>query len=361
MLQEVEWSDDRSYRSGSKNEPFQFYLDALCNSTQFDLLLGYFSSAAINVLSLGFALFLYKGGKLRLVANNILSEADREAIQKAERGGIPSGILDLRDLRQLKNALDEYGQHFFECLAWLIANGRIQIKIIKPKSRMGIAHYKSGLFSDGADAVAFKASCNFTAYGLLENLEELNAFFDWEGGQLKKIVDRQQHEFEILFSGKADFVEYVDPMDILVAIKDVFGDKTLEELLIQEKKLLERKSLALENKGVKKAFDHFTSLLEALMREPRFPYPSGPREYQLTAYQNWVNNGHKGIFAMATGTGKTITSLNCLLAEYQQNRSYKAIILVPTRALVQQWKKECIKFNFKNISDILFQNYYSHF
>ncbi len=52
---------------------------------------------------------------------------------------------------------------------------------------------------------------------------------------------------------------------------------------------------------------------------------------------------------MATGTGKTITALNCLLNEYRNNHSYRSIIVVPTIALVEQWKKECIKFNFKQI------------
>jgi len=55
MLKEVNWSEDRSYRTGSESEPVQFYMDGLCNSKKFDLLLGYFSSAATNVLSLDFA------------------------------------------------------------------------------------------------------------------------------------------------------------------------------------------------------------------------------------------------------------------------------------------------------------------
>jgi superfamily II DNA or RNA helicase len=65
--------------------------------------------------------------------------------------------------------------------------------------------------------------------------------------------------------------------------------------------------------------------------------------------ENWVKNDYKGIFAMATGTGKTITSLNCLLEEYKKYNTYKAIIVVPTTALLDQWKKECAKFNFKNV------------
>ena len=63
MLKEVNWSEDRSYRTGGEDEPIQFYMDGLCNSKNFDLLLGYFSSAAISILSLGFANFLYSGGQ----------------------------------------------------------------------------------------------------------------------------------------------------------------------------------------------------------------------------------------------------------------------------------------------------------
>ena len=52
---------------------------------------------------------------------------------------------------------------------------------------------------------------------------------------------------------------------------------------------------------------------------------------------------------MATGTGKTITSLNCLLEIYKKLGYYKALILVPTITLVEQWEKECEKFNFGNV------------
>ena len=154
MLREVNWSGDRSYRTGSESEPVQFYMDGLCNSNRFDLLLGYFSSAAINVLSLGFASFLYGGGKVRMVVNNILSQEDKNAIKAGQNGGVVNTAFDVDDIRQMKATLDEYGKHFFQCLAWLIAEDRIQIKIIKPKSGKGIAHYKSGAFSDGTDTVA---------------------------------------------------------------------------------------------------------------------------------------------------------------------------------------------------------------
>lgn len=128
-------------------------MTALANSTRFDLLLGYFSSTAINVLALGFAKFLHAGGTMRVVANNVLSPEDKKAIEEGQGGKLPDDLLDLSDIRALKASLGDTGRHFMECFAWLIAQGRIQFVIVRPKGRLGIAHYKSGVFSDGQDHI----------------------------------------------------------------------------------------------------------------------------------------------------------------------------------------------------------------
>lgn len=356
MLKEVHWSEDRSYRTGSDNEPVEFYMEGLCNSQRFDLLLGYFSSAAINVLSLGFASFLYNGGTVRMVVNNILSQEDRSAIKAGQEGDVVNNTFDLSDIKQMKRMLDDYGKHFFECLAWLIAEEKIQIKIIKPKSGTGIAHYKSGAFSDGADTVGFKASCNFTAFGLLENLEELDGFLSWENSRSSKMINRQNKDFENIFSGKSDIVEYLNVDDVSIAIKKEFGNSSLNYLLIKEKELVEKKSRVLKNKGVRKCFERAITRIEEIIREPKFPFPQGPRQYQNQAYENWVNRNYVGVFAMATGTGKTITSMNCVLNEFRKTKTYKAIILVPTLVLVEQWANEAKNFNFTNIITVSSKN-----
>ena len=59
---------------------------------------------------------------------------------------------------------------------------------------------------------------------------------------------------------------------------------------------------------------------------------------------------------MATGTGKTITSLNCLYEIYKHSGYYKALILVPTVTLVDQWEIECKKFGFDNIIKVCSRN-----
>lgn len=352
MLQDIFWAEDRDYKTGSDDEPLQFYIDALCNSKSFDILLGYFSSAAINVLSLGFASFIYSGGKMRAVINNVLSEDDKEAIRKGQEKEQLSTVYSFDNIKELKASLDEYGRHFFECFAWLIANERIEIKIIRPKDSPGIAHYKSGIFSDGTDTIGFKSSCNFTAFGLLENLEELDCFMSWENGRSNKFIRKQKQYFDLIFRGEAAFADYLNIKDVKAIIWDEFGDKSLHELLIQEKELLEKRKKVFNNIKIQNSI--ITALrqiseFEKIEKAPKFPYSAGPRPYQIEAYHNWIGNDRKGLFAMATGTGKTLTALNCLLNQYKEINSYKAVILVPTVALVYQWKEECRKFNFNNV------------
>ncbi len=352
MLRNVNWAEDRDYKTGGQNEPFQFYLDALCNSKTFDLLLGYFSSSALNLLSVGFANFIYSGGKMRAVINNVLSEEDKRAIALGQNKESFSTVYNFENIHELKTSLDEYGRHFFECFAWLINNDKIEIKIIKPKAGKGIAHYKSGIFSDGQDSLSYKSSCNFTYYGFVENLEELECRLAWDDERSKRIVNNQIQYFEEIFSGRSDYVEYLEIEEVKVAIKKEFGDKNIQELLVQEKELLKNKKNTFNNKRISKSINSAIKQLEEyekIERSPKFPYPTGPRPYQIKAYENWLKNERKGLFAMATGTGKTLTSLNCLLNQYKENGTYKAVVIVPTVALVNQWKEECSKFNFNNI------------
>ena len=70
MLYEVDWAEDGTYRPGEYYSPEKFFNDGLRNSDEFDLQLGYFSSAAISVLAEGFATFVANGGRMRLVINH---------------------------------------------------------------------------------------------------------------------------------------------------------------------------------------------------------------------------------------------------------------------------------------------------
>ncbi|WP_088161332.1 DEAD/DEAH box helicase family protein [Sphingobacterium sp. G1-14] len=349
MLKNCDWSADRDYKTGSEDDPRQFYFEGLFNSSEFHLLLGYFSSSAIHLLAPGFAAFISKGGKMRMVINHLLSANDKEAFEKGQQNTVSNGLFDLDDIVGLADTLDEYNKHFFDCLAYLISTKRIEFTIIKPKEGRGIAHYKSGVFSDGSDYVGYKASCNFTWNGLSENLEELQAFLSWEEERSIKLINKQLQVIDSYFSQSNEDVEYLSADKIEVAIVDNFGSKDINELLIQEKELLTKKESLWLSPKTQKTIENFYNEIDQVKSAPKFPYKEGPREYQKNAFENWKNNEQKGLFAMATGTGKTITSLNCLLEIYKKTGYYKALILVPTITLVNQWENECKKFNFSSI------------
>lgn len=352
MLYEVDWAEDGTYRPGEFNSPEKFFNDCLENSKEFDLQLGYFSSATISVLADGFASFISNGGRMRLVINHIVSKEDKEAINKGVNGGIID-CFDLTNFETLRQTFDEYQSQFFECLAFLIYNKRIDIRIIKPKNKQGISHTKSGQFRDGDSITSFTGSANFTISGLFNNLEEIKIDrSDSIDMMVQKRIKSQREEFDVIMSGKKKNVEYLLPDKLVSAIMSNYGGKDIEELLDVEVKLRKIK----QEKAIRERQQCRDIVCEVHEVSPRFPYPQGPREYQKTAFENWKNNKQKGLFAMATGTGKTITSLNCLFEIYQRKGYYKAIILVPTITLVNQWEQECRKFRFSNITKVYSKN-----
>jgi hypothetical protein len=107
MLKDAEWAEYRVYKSGTDWEPIQFYLDVLNEAKTFDLLLGYFSSAAINVLSIGFAKFLSTGGRVRMIINDVLSAEDKNVIKRVSDGYIYQIPFDLSNFDELKSRLDD--------------------------------------------------------------------------------------------------------------------------------------------------------------------------------------------------------------------------------------------------------------
>lgn len=153
LKSDVVWPNSRRYKSHSEWEPIGFFSDCLCNATRFDLKLGFFSTSAINVLSDGFAAFLYNGGRMRLIINDVLSQQDKDILNKADDCSAIIPAISLNDIAKLKETLSERGRHFFDCIAWLIRNNRIEIKIVTPKDSNGISHTKCGLFADATNKV----------------------------------------------------------------------------------------------------------------------------------------------------------------------------------------------------------------
>lgn len=346
MLKDVKWAEDGTYRPHEVNSPARFFTDGLKNSTQFDLQLGYFNSAAISALAEGFASFISNGGIFRLVINQIVTRRDKEAIMQGERGDVIDCV-DLSNFEELRKTFDAYQEQFFHCLAYLISVHRIQIVIIKPLANQGIAHTKSGQFRDGELTIAFTGSANFTVNGLFNNLEEITIDLSNSlDSMVHKRIDNQRMHFEAILNHHAKGIDYLSPENLETALTKSYANSDISDLLHAEEDLKKIKEKRLLKAKANSNFE---------LEEPHFPY-SEPRDYQKKAFETWKDNKQRGLFAMATGTGKTITALNCLLEIYKRNGYYKAIILVPTVTLVEQWEKECAKFNFEHILKISSKN-----
>lgn len=368
MLKDISIPNTRNYHSGSKNPPIKLYLDVFSRINRMDLELGFFSSSAFHVLSYGLAQFIQNGGVMRIITNSHISKDDIQLINsKEDRNDIDNDISDCIEdknkLQQLQKILSKREEHFFNCLLYLKSKGRLIIQPVQPKgNNWGMAHTKNCVVSDNENQLYFSGSTNFTGTALMRNIESLDVSPDWMGDVTgnKAKIDEFNIRFEKIINRKHPNYRYLTENLLNEEIETKGENKALLTLFDDE---LELNLLEVGNDDsnafsevLRKNKLEFEEKIKKIEMEPHFPYfddkLSEPRQYQKDAYNAWVDNNYKGIFAMATGTGKTITALNCVLEEYKKDKKYNIIIIVPTIDLVNQWNDELEKFNFSNILQV---------
>lgn len=331
-----------NYSSGY-DEPKEFFTEALIESKSFDLGLGFFSSSGIRSLSYGFALFIANGGKMRVVINNVLSSSDKIAIENGQQKVIENFEAKLiHSVTRLAETLSREDEQFFKCFSYLISIDRIEF-VATISTKGGLAHDKYGIFTDlKGDKVAFIGSANFSKTALELNSETITVFSSWD--DLKR-VSEYQDLFNESWKNDTPHLIHIPIEKVKTYIAEKFSIEPLNELIeygidLREYSNLDRTSKLLSSQLLEK--------LEKKEQEPRFPFPE-ERDIQKDAYKAWIENDRKGLFAMATGSGKTVTALNCVLKRYTEDGCYKVIIAAPTQALALQWEQEVKAFNFQNI------------
>lgn len=351
MLNQFVFPTTLEYSSDGDHLPIEFYLLTIPKCKSIYLKLGYFSSNAIRTLAYGFAQFIFNGGVLKIITNHYLSSSDKDLVSDNKVSKLNETefkYLLENDLSGLGEVFKNGDQHFFDCLKYLIKFNRLEIIPVKLKPDK-MAHFKQGILDDGVNQIYFNGSCNFTYKGLIDNGENISICRSWGDPSEQIKVEENKNTIIQILSKLDTRYEYLIPDQIIEVIKMKGQDKQLQELVDDEILIYEKLS---NHPKTQKAFTDYTNSFKEQLKEERhkirFPYTEGPREYQTKAYQNWVSNDYKGIFAMATGTGKTITALNCLLQEYLKADVYYAVILVPTNDLQKQWVKEVKKFNIND-------------
>lgn len=303
------------YNSTYDNLIEDFYNPVLSETKQYDRISGYFRSNSLALAARGIGGLIRNEGHMRLLCGVQLTPADVDAVKNADDF---KDIIDKNFLGEYKNLEDNLVHKHVQLLGWMIANDFLEIKIGIDKSNghynleEGILHSKKGiLYDDSGEYILFMGSVNETAHGWGINHEEFSVDKCWEGKDLSKPIN----DFEKMWNG---YFPELEIMDIPEASKRALIEDAPDDF-DRVKKIIQ------EINGIK--IDE---------RKPYF--------YQRDAMDEWFKNGKKGIFEMATGTGKTLTALFCL-RKVLEEENVLTIISCPYIHLIEQWKKDIEKLN----------------
>ena len=335
----------KRFVSDSSITPFHFYEKYLPHSKEIWLKFGYFSTNAIRALSLSFARFIYKGGTSTIITNHFLNEDDARILFSDESSDFSLIENSFNSSEKIKKLLEGEKQHFYNCLRYLLENGKLKIQPVRKKDGK-MSHFKEGVFMDYNDNyIGFNGSCNFTYNGFMVNGESIDIKGSWLDNIDNNDILKKKEEIEVISNGKDDVYQLLEKEDIEIVIRTEGQKKELDELLEIEKELNNKISNSLKNDQV---YDEILQEYKKERNQPKFPYDA-PYPYQVEAYKSWVQNNCKGLFAMATGTGKTLTAINCILNEWDKEKVLKNIFVVPGKELVEQWSEELKQSNFNSV------------
>lgn len=240
---------------------------------------------------------------MRLIFDVLTSKEDKEVLE----GDKTEEIVD-----DLRNISDDLVKDHVALLAWMLDKGRLEIKIA---SGEGIVHSKIGILSDDAgNRISFDGSINETLQGWKTNIEEIKVYRAWVKGQ-KPFVERNQDTFKRYWHGRSDKVR-VYPLDEAVR-KELLRYKPSDEGEKDEVVERIRREMQHSKKGGKKK----------------------PRSYQEKAIAGWKRNGRRGIWSMATGTGKTLTAIWGLEDLIESSDGMCVVIVCPFSHLLEQWRE----------------------
>lgn len=312
----------KHYKTYKHNIVKEFYTPVLQESVLYQRSVGFFSSTALIELTKGISGIVKNGGKIQFIVSPFLSQEDVEAIQK---GYEKKKIIEQALLREYKEPENYFQEERLNLLSHLIENGNLEIKVAftPPNKSTGMYHEKVGIVTDAAgNKIVFTGSLNETINAFYNNYESIVVFTSWE--ESKQYAEEMQRDFEILWNNEDTDLEILEFPDV-VKEKIKVNQKPQVNYGIDEEEKIEEISV---QKGI-----------------PRIPPGFDLRDYQKDAIEKWKCNNYRGIFDMATGTGKTYTGLGAVTKLYEDKKRLAIIIVCPYQHLVEQWVEDIELFN----------------
>ena len=326
------------YRSLIDDMVRDFYIPCLENALSYRRAVGFFSSSSLVEVSQGIAKMAQNGGKIRIVASPYLSDEDIEAIKTGYENR--KEVIEQALLRQLHEPVNYYSSERMNMLANLIADGILDIRIAytMDKSGMGMYHEKMGIIEDNeGNIIAFSGSNNESATAMSINYETMDVFRNWGDSSEKERVQLKCNAFHSIWNNNEPNIEVMEFENITKALIEKYRRKSIN-FNIDKEEYPDDVSIECERSSDKTTM------------APRIPGGFELRDYQVEAIDKWEEQEFKGIFDMATGTGKTYTGLGAAarLSKRLEDR-FALIIVCPYQHLVEQWVEDIVFFGMKPI------------
>ena len=326
------------YRSLIDNVVQEFYIPLLKEATLYQRAVGFFSSSSLVEISKGIAAMAAAGGKIQIVTSPYLSDEDIEAIKRGYEGR--EKVMEEALLRQLSDDhLDYYSMERLNLLANLIADGVLDIRIAYTEDSKGIGmyHEKMGLIRDAeGNVVAFSGSMNESATAMLVNYETIDVFRSWGDQSEKDRVALKQNAFISIWQDTEPNIHVLEFPQVTEALIEKYRKKTPDYSVDSTQYASTRRRI---RRGT-----------SSVAIGARVPADVKFHPYQEEAIASWVGENYRGIYDMATGTGKTFTGLGSIAKLSEDLDDELAVIIVcPYQHLVEQWVEDIVRFNIKPI------------
>jgi superfamily II DNA or RNA helicase len=310
-------------------------------ATKVACMVGFFSSEVLASLAPGLATYIASSeNSFRLIISPYLRQEDQTALERGSRS--PASIAE-DVLEELAVTEDLLAQHTLKCLSYLLRTGRIEIMIAVMKD--ALFHPKVWMFEAKTHVMAAHGSSNFTYAGIKKNFEQISVSKSWEDANQRYIIEKLHYQFMRLWENKEDNC-------IVIPVSQAVKDKILRTYPMDSppteddfRKLYRRAA------GFSDNIQGATASVLAADRQFAIPdwlkYEDGPFEHQGRAINAWCETGSRGILEMATGSGKTITSMICAHRLYGIHKPLLIVVAAPYVPLIEQWCDEIKPFGLK--------------
>lgn len=323
------------YRSRLDNVIKDFYVPVLKQSVLYKRAVGFFSSTALVELSAGICGLVKNGGKIQLIASPHLSSDDIEAINSGLKRR--DDVIEEALIRQLSEPIGAEEAARLNLLSNLIAAGVLEIKIafLETGNSVGMFHEKMGLMYDNEqNIIAFSGSMNESFNAFRQNYEAVDVFTSWTSDE-NRVMAKQ-----------AAFNAMWNDYEPSIRVRDF---PKVADLIVKKYRTDNNTDLSLDETSFDVETYEDNSVTKA-DNGPRIPTKVKMRPYQIEAINSWAEKNYRGIFDMATGTGKTYTALAAIATLYKATSNNLAVFIVcPYQHLVEQWKDDIIAFGMKPI------------